>query len=104
MSLPGRGFPAPPPFPKKSPREFHQGKQEKIPLKDAKGHISLENILPYPPGICALAAGEEWTEKVLSYFLFLEEYGKEFPDFTPEIPGIHHDEKGEPSVWVSYPE
>lgn len=29
--LPGRGFPAPPPFPKKSPREFHQGKQEKIP-------------------------------------------------------------------------
>ena len=36
--------------------------------------------------------------------LELEEYEKEFPDFTPEIPGIHHDEKGEPSVWVSYPE
>ena len=85
-------------------QEFNLTKDFLDKVKFKNGHISLENILPYPPGICALAAGEEWTEKVLSYFLFLEEYGKEFPDFTPEIPGIHHDEKGEPSVWVSYPE
>ena len=97
-------FPPRPLSPKRAHDHFIKENRKKIPLKDAKGHISLENILPYPPGICALAAGEEWTEKVLSYFLFLEEYGKEFPDFTPEIPGIHHDEKGEPSVWVSYPE
>ncbi len=97
-------FPPRPLSPQRAHENFIRGNRKKIPLKDAKGHISLENILPYPPGICALAAGEEWTEKVLSYFLFLEEYGKEFPDFMPEIPGIHHDEKGEPSVWVSYPE
>lgn len=90
-----------------SPREAHvrfiRGERKKLPLEEAKGHISLENILPYPPGICALAAGEAWTEKVLSYFLFLEACGREFPDFMPEIIGVHHDEKGRPYVWV-YPD
>ena len=90
-----------------SPREAHvrfiRGERKKLPLEEAQGHMSLENILPYPPGICALAAGEAWTEEVLSYFLFLEACGREFPDFMPEIIGVHHDEKGRPYVWV-YPD
>lgn len=94
-------FPPRPLTPFEAHQHFISGKRKKLPLEKAKGHISLENVLPYPPGIVALAAGEEWTEKVLSYFLFLESYGREFPDFMPEILGVHHDEKGCPYVWVS---
>lgn len=79
---------------------FVKGKRRKIPLTEAEGHISLENILPYPPGICVLAAGEVWSRTILDYFLFLEEYGKDFPDFLPEILGVHH-EDGMPYVWVA---
>lgn len=82
-------------------RRFVKGLRRAVPLAEAEGKISLENVLPYPPGICALAAGEQWTEKVLSYFRFLEEYGNAFPDFKPEILGVHHDEKGCPYVWIS---
>ncbi|WP_299145692.1 ornithine decarboxylase [uncultured Dialister sp.] len=97
-------FPPRPLTPFEARQHFIRGKRKKLPLKEAAGHISLEDILPYPPGIVALAAGEEWTENVLSYFLFMEAYGREFPDFMPEIIGVHHDEKGLPYVWVSYPE
>lgn len=57
------------------------GKGEKCPLAEAEGRTALEAVLPYPPGICLLAAGETWTKDILSYFLFLEEYG--------EIPLLH---------------
>lgn len=79
---------------------FIKGKRESVPLKKALGRVALENALPYPPGICAIAAGEIWTENILSYFSFLEEYEKNYPEFSPEILGVHHDERGLPYVWV----
>lgn len=46
-------------------------------------------ILPYPPGITVLEPGEVWTDEALSYFLFLQKYKSAFPDFSPEILGVH---------------
>lgn len=78
---------------------FLKGARERVPLCEAKGRISLEMILPYPPGITVLEPGEVWTDEVLSYFLFLQKYSSTFPDFSPEILGVHG--KGEEAyVWV----
>lgn len=43
----------------------------------------------YPPGICAVTAGEKWTQDDISYFLFMEKYMNRYPDFAPEIIGLH---------------
>lgn len=79
---------------------FVKGHREKVPLSHALGRIALESILPYPPGIVVLVAGEVWTKEILSYFLFLIKYKKEFSDFTPEMVGVHEDKAGNPYVWV----
>lgn len=78
---------------------FLRGERERVPLPKAKGRVSLEMILPYPPGITVLEPGEVWTDEVLSYFLFLQKYSSTFPDFSPEILGVHG--KGDEAyVWV----
>lgn len=78
---------------------FLKGARERVPLPKAKGRVSLEMILPYPPGITVLEPGEVWTDEVLSYFLFLQKYSSTFPDFSPEILGVHG--KGNDAyVWV----
>lgn len=92
-------FPSAPLTGRKAQQAFIQGRRKKIPLVEAKEHISLESILPYPPGIVVLAPGEIWTDTILDYFLFLMRYKQEFPAFAPEILGVH-EEKGMPYVWV----
>lgn len=78
---------------------FLKGARERVPLCEAKGRVSLGMILPYPPGITVLEPGEVWTDEVLSYFLFLQKYSSTFPDFSPEILGVHR--KGDEAyVWV----
>lgn len=72
-------FPDAPMTSRKANQLWLSGKGEKCPLAEAEGRTTLEAVLPYPPGICLLAAGETWTKDILSYFLFLEEYGREFP-------------------------
>ena len=78
---------------------FLRGERERVPLPKAKGRISLEMILPYPPGITVLEPGEVWTDEVLSYFLFLQKYSSTFPDFSPEILGVHGN-GNDAYVWV----
>lgn len=78
---------------------FLRGERERVPLPKAKGRISLEMILPYPPGITVLEPGEVWTDEVLSYFLFLQKYSSTFPDFSPEILGVHGN-GNDTYVWV----
>lgn len=78
---------------------FLKGARERVPLPKAKGRISLEMILPYPPGITVLEPGEVWTDEVLSYFLFLQKYKSAFPDFSPEILGVHGN-GNDAYVWV----
>ena len=84
---------------KKAHQAFLKGARERVPLPKAKGRVSLEMILPYPPGITVLEPGEVWTDEALSYFLFLQKYKSAFPDFSPEILGVHGKE-AEPYVWV----
>lgn len=78
---------------------FLRGERERVPLPKAKGRVSLEMILPYPPGITVLEPGEVWTDEVLSYFLFLQKYSSAFPDFSPEILGVHGN-GNDAYVWV----
>lgn len=78
---------------------FLKGARERVPLCEAEGRISLEMILPYPPGITVLEPGEVWTDEVLSYFLFLQKYSSTFPDFSPEILGVHGN-GNDAYVWV----
>lgn len=78
---------------------FLKGARERIPLPKAKGRVSLEMILPYPPGITVLEPGEVWTDEVLSYFLFLQKCSSTFPDFSPEILGVHGN-GNDAYVWV----
>lgn len=78
---------------------FLKGARELVPLPKAKGRVSLEMILPYPPGITVLEPGEVWTDEVLSYFLFLQKYSSTFPDFSPEILGVHGN-GNDAYVWV----
>lgn len=93
-------FPKAPMTGREAQQAFIKGKRKKLPLAETKGHISLEAILPYPPGIVVLAPGEIWTQTIWDYFLFLMKYKKEFPAFAPEILGVH-EEKGEAYVWVT---
>lgn len=78
---------------------FLKGARERVPLPKAKGRVSLEMILPYPPGITVLEPGEVWTNEVVSYFLFLQKYKSAFPDFSPEILGVHGN-GNDAYVWV----
>lgn len=78
---------------------FLRGAHERVPLPKAKGRVSLEMILPYPPGITVLEPGEVWTDEVVSYFLFLQKYKSAFPDFSPEILGVHGN-GNDAYVWV----
>lgn len=78
---------------------FLKGARERVPLPKAKGRVSLEMILPYPPGITVLEPGEVWTDEVVSYFLFLQKYKSAFPDFFPEILGVHGN-GNDAYVWV----
>lgn len=78
---------------------FLKGARERVPLPKAKGRVSLEMILPYPPGITVLEPGEVWTDEIVSYFLFLQKYKSAFPDFSPEILGVHGN-GNDAYVWV----
>ncbi len=78
---------------------FLKGARERVPLPKAKGRVSLEMILPYPPGITVLEPGEVWTDEVVSYFLFLQKYKSAFSDFSPEILGVHGN-GNDAYVWV----
>lgn len=84
---------------KKAHQAFLKGARERVPLPKAKGRVSLEMILPYPPGITVLEPGEVWTDEALSYFLFLQKYKSAFPDFSPEILGVHGN-GNDVYVWV----
>lgn len=79
---------------KEATQAFLKGNRKKTPLKEALGKIALEPILPYPPGIALLCAGEIWNENAFSYFLFLEKYKETFPLFSTEIVGLHEGEEG----------
>jgi len=88
---------------RKATEAFIKGNRKLLPLSRLKGKTALECAMIYPPGICAVTAGEKWTQDDISYFLFMEKYINRYPDFAPEIVGLHKKEtvKGEKLfAWV----
>lgn len=53
------------------PAEAYFGKKKLVDLKDSIGKIAATSIIPYPPGVPLLAAGEEITKEVYDFMLFL---------------------------------
>jgi lysine decarboxylase len=49
------------------PRDAFFAQRERVPWQDAKGRVSAEMVVPYPPGIPALCPGEEITEEVWAF-------------------------------------
>ena len=74
---------------------FVSGKGEKAVLAEAVSRVALEAADAYPPGICIVPPGAVWTKEAVRYFRILEDFGRAFPEFAPELHGVHED-----GVWV----
>ncbi|CDF57172.1 aminotransferase class I/II-fold pyridoxal phosphate-dependent enzyme [Thermobrachium celere] len=48
-------------------RSAYYSKKERVLLKNAKGLVSAEMIVPYPPGVPILMPGEEITEDIIHF-------------------------------------
>lgn len=53
------------------PATAYFGKKKLVDLKDSIGRIAATSIIPYPPGVPLLAAGEEITKEIYDFMLFL---------------------------------
>lgn len=69
-----------------TPREAFNKTGEKTKIEDAENKVAGENIVPYPPGICLIAAGEKIEAWHIQYINFLRKYNM-------EIHGIDKDGK-----------
>jgi len=47
---------------------------ERVTLDQAQGRTSAENITPYPPGIPTTIKGEEFTDKIIHYYISLSKH------------------------------
>jgi arginine decarboxylase len=47
---------------------------ERVPLTNAQGRTSAENITPYPPGIPTTIKGEELTAEIIQYYIALSKH------------------------------
>ncbi len=63
-----------------SPRDAFFGRVEDVPVEQAVGRISAEQITPYPPGIPAVVPGERINEAVLDYLRTGLAAGMNLPD------------------------
>ena len=57
-----------------SPRESVRMKRKKVSIEESKGHVSAENIIPYPPGIPIITAGELITQDIVDLLLGREDF------------------------------
>lgn len=85
---------------KKATDAFTKGERKSLPLAQLENHVALECAMIYPPGICAIAAGEIWTTTAVKYFQFIETYINQFPDFAPHCVGLHiKEEQGQKKLY-----
>ncbi|MFD0962154.1 aminotransferase class I/II-fold pyridoxal phosphate-dependent enzyme [Paenibacillus chungangensis] len=66
-----------------APTAFHRGpydqaKTVQLPLREAVGRLSAENVIPYPPGIPLLYRGEPITEEAIQQISRLASVGAKF--------------------------
>lgn len=48
-------------------RQAYYSQKEKLPIKEARGRISAEMLVPYPPGVPLVMPGEEITEDIITF-------------------------------------
>ena len=61
-----------------TPREaFYSRKKKNVKIEDAIGMICGENIVPYPPGVCMIAAGEIIPKEIMNYLKYCKQKGME---------------------------
>lgn len=72
---------------------FVRGDRVWKPLSALSGETALESAAAYPPGICAIAAGEVWNRALVRYVKAMTVYARRFPGLSPELHGIHEKEK-----------
>lgn len=58
-----------------SPREAYFAPSRSVAIREAVGHVSAENIIPYPPGIPLIVPGEVIDEAHLDYLDYLVSKG-----------------------------
>lgn len=61
-----------------TPREaFYKKSKKNVKIEDAIGMICGENIVPYPPGVCMIAAGEIIPKEIMDYLKYCKQKGME---------------------------
>lgn len=61
-----------------SPRTaFYSRNKKNVKIEDAVGMICGENIVPYPPGVCMIAAGEKIPQEIMDYLKYCKHKGME---------------------------
>jgi lysine decarboxylase len=60
-----------------SPAEAYYNHKAQVSLKDAIGKVAAAPVIPYPPGVPLIHAGEEFTKEIYDHIVFLMENGLE---------------------------
>ena len=59
-----------------TPREaFYSRNVKSVEIDKSEGMICAENIVPYPPGVCMIAAGEKIQRDAIEYLKYCREKG-----------------------------
>ena len=58
---------------KMSPAQAYYSHKMQVELKDAIGRVAAAPVIPYPPGVPLIHAGEEFTKEIYDYILLLME-------------------------------
>lgn len=56
---------------------FYSRNKKNVKIEDAVGMICGENIVPYPPGVCMIAAGEIIPKEIMDYLKYCKQKGME---------------------------
>ena len=84
---------------------FVQGDIDLVPLEQARGRISGNLIVIYPPGIPIINPGERFTREagvLIDFLKIFEENDNRFPGFEYEMQGIFRVEKDGRRVYHTY--
>ena len=71
-----------------SPQDAFYAEKESLPIGQTKGRVCSEFVMCYPPGIPILAPGEQITQEILDYIMYVKEKGCSMTG--PEDAGIEH--------------
>ena len=77
---------------------FLRGQSQTVPLTGLGGRTAAVMVVPYPPGIPLLMAGEaagELDQPVIGYLQALEAFDKHFPGFENDVHGVERAANGD---------